>query len=160
MAVESASSSSSAVQFALGNEVSPHCHFFKSSFARSLVRNVRDSKSLDYELHDNDTIVEETSECNTDNRNNNFFSLLDFRYDKTITTTSTITTMNSSRRNNNERDTKVAICNTSVPVELDQSNVDMNELERLRKLDLVSMRICGGQVNGQLKYNYSKISDR
>ncbi|XP_035730921.1 uncharacterized protein LOC118445478 [Vespa mandarinia] len=135
MAVESASSSSSTVQFALGNEVSPHCHFFKSSFARSLVRNVRDSKSLDYELHDNGTIVEETSaECNADNRNNNFFSLLDFRYDKTITTASTMTTMNSSsRRNNNERDTKVAICNASVPIESDQSNVDMNELERLRK---------------------------
>lgn len=123
MAVESASSSSSTVQFALGNEVSPHCHFFKSSFARSLVRNVRDSKSLDYELHDNGTIVEETSESNADNRNNNFFSLLDFRYDKTITTTTTATstmnTMNSlSRRNNNERDTKVAICNGSVPIEV------------------------------------------
>ncbi|KAK2586585.1 hypothetical protein KPH14_011463 [Odynerus spinipes] len=117
------------VEFALGSEVSP-CHFFKSSFARSLVRNARDAKSLDYELLDNGTIIEETAECNADGRNNNFFSLLEFRSEKT-TTTMTSTSTNSSTRC--EGNTDNALWNGSAPVETNQSAVDANELERLRK---------------------------
>ncbi|KAI4493213.1 hypothetical protein M0802_009501 [Mischocyttarus mexicanus] len=146
MAVESASSlSSSKVQFAIGNEVSSHCHFFKSSFARSLVKNVRDCKSLDYELHNNNTttIIEESSECNVDDKNNNYFSLLDFRTTTTTTTMNTTTTTttndtNSNNRtiNNTETNNQIAICDDapSVPIDLDhQSNVNIDELERLRK---------------------------
>lgn len=112
------------VEFALGSEVSP-CHFFKSSFARSLVRNARDAKSLDYELLDNGTIIEETPECNADGRNNNFFSMLEFRNEKTTST-------NSSTRLN-ESNTDNALWNGSVPTESNQTAVDASELERLRK---------------------------
>ncbi|XP_043505323.1 putative transcriptional regulator cudA [Polistes fuscatus] len=148
MAVESASSLSK-VQFAIGNEVSAHCHFFKSSFARSLVKNVRDCKSLDYELHNNNTIIEETSECNVDDRNNNFFSLLDFRCEKTTTTTMTTTTTtmtttntNSNNRTSAEKNNQIAICDASVPIESDQSNVNIEELERLRKEFGEQGKIC------------------
>lgn len=61
------------VEFALGSEVSLE-HFFKSNFARSFVTNCRDSKSLDYELLDNAF----DKEIETNTKNNNFFSLVNF----------------------------------------------------------------------------------
>ncbi|XP_066600322.1 uncharacterized protein [Prorops nasuta] len=59
------------VEFALGGQVSPG-QFFKSSFARSFVLSCHDSKSLNYEM------PTEKHEDNVDNKNNNFFSLINF----------------------------------------------------------------------------------
>ncbi|XP_076752586.1 uncharacterized protein LOC143424421 [Xylocopa sonorina] len=104
------------VEFALGSEVSLE-HFFKSSFARSFVTNCRDSKSLDYELLDNQIATE--TKTNGSN-NNNFFSLLNFGDVLT-----------------NTADSKVIInkdtANFWKAKETIPSSTDISELEKLRK---------------------------
>ncbi|XP_071870251.1 uncharacterized protein [Bombus fervidus] len=100
------------VEFALGSEVS--LNHFKSNFARSVVTNCRDSKSLDYKSLNNTTGEDDTQ---TNANNNNFFSLINFGSDLT-----TVVDNNAFKDSPN-------LWKTNEPV---QSSADISELETLK----------------------------
>lgn len=100
------------VEFALGSEVS--LNNFKSNFARSVVINCRESKSLDYKLRNNTPNEDDTQ---TNGNNNNFFSLVNLGSDITTVV------------DNNAFKDSANLWKTNEPV---QSSADISELETLK----------------------------